>query len=102
MWTPALSGRISARQEPGKGGCAAEVEALAVDGRGLPMRVLFTAGQSGLLTRVAFSLVSPVAPLDSPGVVRLYAGEGTNGPLVSTASVRIAAPHGFQTFGLSI
>ena len=60
----------------------------------------FTAGQSGLLTKIALSVSSPVAPASSPGTIAIYAGEGTGGALLASAAVTFAAPHTFQTFAL--
>jgi hypothetical protein len=66
-WTPPRSGPRARRRRPEKGGCSTAIEALAVDGealgrsrggltsgvhlavdgRGLPMAVLLTAGEAG-------------------------------------------------------
>ncbi len=47
----------------------------------------FTAGTSGLLTAVALEVDSPLGGGTSPGTIRIYAGEGTNGALLATQPV---------------
>jgi hypothetical protein len=42
---------------------------------------------------------SPISPSASPGTLRIYAGQGTSGALLSTTAVTFAAVNGqFQTF----
>src|SRR5262249_55690428 len=51
----------------------------------------FTAGQSGLLTRIELQVGSPLTNGSSPGTIRIYAGEGTSGALLASESVTFAA-----------
>src|SRR3954464_13072527 len=112
--TPARSGPISTPLAPGKGGCttgwvealAVEGEALgrsrgglttklhlAVDGRGLPMAVLLTAGQAGdnpqllpLLAEVSVARLGPGRPRQRPDRViadRAYSHPSTRSALRS-------------------
>jgi hypothetical protein len=64
----------------------------------------FTAGQSGLLTRVALRVSSPLGfSTPSPGTLSIYSGEGTNGTLLASQSVTFAAGlSSFQSFPLNL
>jgi hypothetical protein len=61
----------------------------------------FTAGQSGLLTKIELWVGSPTSPAASPGLVRVYSGEGTSGLLLATEPVTFSDPLRFQAFTLS-
>ena len=47
----------------------------------------FTAGGTGLLTRVGLRVKSPLGSTASPGTIRIYMGEGTGGVLLATIPV---------------
>jgi Chaperone of endosialidase len=61
----------------------------------------FTAGVTGLLTRIDLSVGSPTANSSEPGTIKIYAGEGNTGPLLSTVSVTFQSPISFKSFNLS-
>ena len=62
----------------------------------------FTAGITGLLTRVDLSVSSPLGGTSSPGTIKIYAGEGVSGTLLSTTAVTYQSVYNtFQAFTLS-
>ncbi len=63
----------------------------------------FTAGATGLLTKVDLPLNSPLGASTSPGTIKIYLGEGTSGSLLSTTTVTYGNVPGFlwQSFTLS-
>lgn len=61
----------------------------------------FTAGVTGLLTRIDLSVGSPTANSSEPGTIKIYAGEGNTGPLLSTVAVTFQSPISFKSFNLS-
>jgi hypothetical protein len=63
----------------------------------------FTAGITGLLTKVDLYISSPITPSASSGTIKIYENEGTSGTLLSTTSVTYQPilPLGFQSFTLS-
>ncbi len=64
----------------------------------------FTAGQSGALARIDLEVGTPLlSGSSSPGTIRIYAGEGTNGALLATQSVIFSNVFStFQSFPLSV
>src|SRR6185369_15246409 len=72
-------------------------------GANVPNWQSFTAGTDGFLTAVALRVISPIMPNSSPGMLRIYAGEGTNGALLATESVtwQPVSNNTFQTNTLS-
>jgi hypothetical protein len=63
----------------------------------------FTAGTNGFLTAVALQVNSPLSPSPSPGTIRIYAGQGTNGTLLASQSVTWApVSNTFQTNTLTV
>jgi hypothetical protein len=66
---------------------------------GLDQWQSFTAGQTGLLTQLDLSVGSGLINESQAGVLRIYAGEGTDGPLLATQEVTFQYKlNEFQTF----
>jgi hypothetical protein len=63
----------------------------------------FTAGASGLLVRLNLQVSSPLYNLPSPGTIKIFAGEGNSGTLLSTNAVTYSVTNNgaFQYFTLS-
>ncbi len=63
----------------------------------------FTAGSTGLLTRVDLVVKSPIPGSSSPGTIKIFLGEGTTGTLLSATAVTFQdiIPINFQSFTLS-
>lgn len=55
----------------------------------------FTAGLSGLLTRIDLKLNTPTPGSTSPGTIKIYIGEGISGTLLSTTAVTYSNVVGF-------
>jgi hypothetical protein len=91
---------IDAGYTLGAAGVDQQVTNLYNSAGGLDNWQSFTAGNSGALTKVALAVSSPTSPSNSPATIRIYAGEGTNGALLTTASVMFADPGGFHDFSL--
>lgn len=71
-------------------------------GGGLSNWQSFTAGVSGLLTQVELMVASGLSGSSQGGTIRIYAGTGTGGTLLSTTSVTFLEVFAtFQTFALS-
>jgi hypothetical protein len=68
---------------------------------GLDQWQSFTAGKTGLLTRLDLEVESGLVDQPQAGVLRIYAGEGTGGPLLATQEVTFQYEFGFQTFQFS-
>lgn len=66
---------------------------------GLDQWQSFTAGKTGLLTQLDLSVGSGLYNESQAGVLRIYAGEGTDGPLLATQDVTFQYKlNEFQTF----
>lgn len=66
---------------------------------GLDQWQSFTAGKTGLLTQLDLSVGSGLVNEPQAGVLRIYAGEGTDGPLLATQEVTFQYKlNEFQTF----
>jgi hypothetical protein len=66
---------------------------------GLDQWQSFTAGKTGLLTQLDLSVGSGLINESQAGVLRIYAGEGTDGPLLATQEVTFQYKlNEFQTF----
>lgn len=63
----------------------------------------FTAALDGDLTKIDLKVRTPVSSVESPGVLRIYAGEGTGGTLLATLPVTFAAvaANTYQSFALT-
>ena len=62
----------------------------------------FTAGKTGFLTQLDLSVGSGLVNEPQAGVLRVYAGEGTDGPLLATQDVTFQYKlNEFQTFQFS-
>jgi hypothetical protein len=61
----------------------------------------FSAGQTGLLTRIGFYITSPESPQGAGATLSIYAGEGTGGALLDTETIVIQPNWGYQLFQLS-
>lgn len=61
----------------------------------------FTAGTTGTLSKIDLYILSPTDPDPAPGTIKIYAGEGTSGSLLSTTNVMYESPAAFQSFILS-
>ena len=68
---------------------------------GLAQWQSFTAGRTGLLTRLDLGVNSGLVDESQAGVLRIYEGEGTGGPLLATQEVTFQYEFGFQTFQFS-
>ncbi|HZV69299.1 MAG TPA: hypothetical protein VFG10_07140 [Saprospiraceae bacterium] len=61
----------------------------------------FTADTTGLLSKVALRIKSPLGNVASSGIIKIYQGEGTSGTLLATVSVTMAvAANQFQNFDM--
>ena len=66
---------------------------------GLDQWQSFTAGKTGLLTQLDLNVSSGLTDESQAGVLRIYAGEGTGGPLLATQEVTFQYKlNEFQTF----
>ena len=66
---------------------------------GLDQWQSFTAGRTGLLTQLDLNVGSGLYNESQAGVLRIYAGEGTGGPLLATQEVTFQYKiNEFQTF----
>ncbi|MEQ1552910.1 MAG: tail fiber domain-containing protein [Ferruginibacter sp.] len=61
----------------------------------------FTPGVTGLLTKVELFVQSPTMPSSSTGTIKIYAGEGISGTLLTTTTVTFQPAWNFQSFTLS-
>jgi Protein of unknown function (DUF642) len=69
---------------------------------GLDQWQSFTAGKTGLLTQLDLNVGSGLYNESQAGVLRIYAGEGTDGPLLATQNVTFQYKlNEFQTFQFS-
>ncbi len=61
----------------------------------------FTADTTGVLSKVALRIKSPLGNIPSSGTIRIYQGEGTSGSLLATVPITIAvAANQFQNFDM--
>lgn len=68
---------------------------------GLDQWQSFTAFRTGHLTRLDLSVNSGLIDEPQAGILRIYGGEGTGGPLLATQEVTFQYEFGFQTFQFS-